>query len=170
MLEPGGKPNPALAAALASAPKDGDPGVPMSEKCEPHSLLPPENQRGYVHYEGSLTTPPCSEGVQWYVMKNVVNVEDSQVGGVCMVFAWRCMVSHGVAWCCMVLHGEALVERLRVHRDLWLHGAPATCGTRARHASHRTTTRPLTPLTARLAPPRGGGNGELSGTSGGIHQ
>lgn len=33
----------------------------------------------YYHFSGSLTTPPCSEGVQWYVLKNPVEVSSAQV-------------------------------------------------------------------------------------------
>jgi len=40
-------------------------------------LLP--RRRDYFHYRGSLTTPPCSEGVRWFVMKNVMQVSDRQV-------------------------------------------------------------------------------------------
>lgn len=29
------------------------------------------NQNGYWYFLGSLTTPPCTEGVHWYLMKNV---------------------------------------------------------------------------------------------------
>jgi len=40
--------------------------------------LLPEN-RGYYHYRGSLTTPPCSEGVRWFVMRTPAEVSSSQV-------------------------------------------------------------------------------------------
>ena len=40
-------------------------------------LLPQE--RSVFHYSGSLTTPPCSENVNWYVMKTPVDVSDAQV-------------------------------------------------------------------------------------------
>jgi carbonic anhydrase len=41
-------------------------------------LLPRE--RGYFTYMGSLTTPPCSEGVLWMVMKQPVSVSAEQIG------------------------------------------------------------------------------------------
>jgi carbonic anhydrase len=40
-------------------------------------LLPAE--RGYFTYTGSLTTPPCSEGVTWYVLKSHLTVSPEQV-------------------------------------------------------------------------------------------
>jgi len=43
-----------------------------------NQLLPTE--RGYFTYMGSLTTPPCSEGVQWMVMKQPVPVSADQIG------------------------------------------------------------------------------------------
>jgi carbonic anhydrase len=42
------------------------------------ALLPGE--RSYFTYMGSLTTPPCSEGVLWMVMKNPVQVSAEQIG------------------------------------------------------------------------------------------
>ena len=42
------------------------------------TLLPAE--RSYFTYMGSLTTPPCSEGVLWMVMKNPVQVSVEQIG------------------------------------------------------------------------------------------
>ncbi|HEC29109.1 MAG TPA: hypothetical protein ENI65_05940 [Gammaproteobacteria bacterium] len=33
----------------------------------------------YYSYSGSLTTPPCSEGVDWMVMKTPVEVSAEQV-------------------------------------------------------------------------------------------
>eukprot|EP00899_Mesostigma_viride_P014754 jgi/Mesvir1/2327/Mv19353-RA.1 len=34
---------------------------------------------GYVHYKGSLTTPPCSEGLDWFVFDKILNVSGQQV-------------------------------------------------------------------------------------------
>lgn len=41
------------------------------------NLLPADT--GYYTFEGSLTTPPCSEGVRWFVLKHPVTVSASEV-------------------------------------------------------------------------------------------
>jgi carbonic anhydrase len=40
-------------------------------------LLP--KTRSYVTYSGSLTTPPCTEGVSWIVMDTPVTLSDSEI-------------------------------------------------------------------------------------------
>ena len=42
-----------------------------------NQLLPQD--RGYFTYMGSLTTPPCSENVRWFVLKTPVLVSEEQV-------------------------------------------------------------------------------------------
>lgn len=42
-----------------------------------NQLLPTD--RSYFTYMGSLTTPPCSENVLWFVMKNPIYVSEEQV-------------------------------------------------------------------------------------------
>ena len=41
------------------------------------SLLPREFD--FFSYEGSLTTPPCTEGVRFFILKSTVNVSAAQV-------------------------------------------------------------------------------------------
>ena len=40
-------------------------------------LLPADH--GYYTFSGSLTTPPCSEDVTWYVLKHPVTVTDAEI-------------------------------------------------------------------------------------------
>lgn len=41
------------------------------------ALLP--SNKSYYHYSGSLTTPPCSEGVNWFVLKDSIQLSSSQI-------------------------------------------------------------------------------------------
>lgn len=40
-------------------------------------FLPTE--RGYWHYDGSFTTPPCTESVAWYVLTSPIELSPSQI-------------------------------------------------------------------------------------------
>jgi carbonic anhydrase len=42
------------------------------------AALLPQNT-GYYEFQGSLTTPPCTEGVTWYVLKTPVDVSRGEV-------------------------------------------------------------------------------------------
>jgi len=43
-------------------------------------------QRGYFTYAGSLTTPPCSEGVSWYVLNGYATVSPQQVAAFAKIY------------------------------------------------------------------------------------
>ena len=53
------------------------PVAPPSTTVDLNTLLP--TSRNYYTYMGSLTTPPCSEGVLWLVMKQPVQVSQDQI-------------------------------------------------------------------------------------------
>ncbi len=50
---------------------------PPNLAINPADILP--GDRNYYTYMGSLTTPPCSEGVLWLVMKNPVQISQDQL-------------------------------------------------------------------------------------------
>lgn len=60
--------------ALAAAPKVGGAEV---GKIQLQQIMPSEPE--VYRYEGSLTTPPCSEGVKWSVMTEPVKVSAKQI-------------------------------------------------------------------------------------------
>ncbi len=52
--------------------------VGKSTEINPANLLP-KNTNSYYHFMGSLTTPPCSENVKWYVMKEIQSATKEQI-------------------------------------------------------------------------------------------
>jgi len=52
--------------------------VGKSIKLDPQNLLPMD-AADYYHYVGSLTTPPCSENVQWYLLKTPKTASAAQI-------------------------------------------------------------------------------------------
>ncbi len=78
--------NPFLQAALQHAPAEPRSAVPCPVHISPLDLLPAPDASGmrhYVHYSGSLTTPPCSEDVDWVVFRDPIKVNAAQVGWMC---------------------------------------------------------------------------------------
>ena len=50
---------------------------PAGVTIDPGKLLP--TNRSYFTYVGSLTTPPCTEGVRWFVLKTPAPISSSEV-------------------------------------------------------------------------------------------
>lgn len=48
--------------------------------------LLPANTSKYYHYMGSLTTPPCNEVVNWYVLENPIEASKAQVKALADLF------------------------------------------------------------------------------------
>lgn len=72
-----GAAQPVVQAVWNNLPLEKGEEQPAQGLLDLQQLLPPE--RGYFTYMGSLTTPPCSEGVLWMVMKQPVAVSSEQI-------------------------------------------------------------------------------------------
>jgi carbonic anhydrase len=74
-----GKDNAAIKTLWANLPpKELEEYLPAKVMFNPATMLPKE--LGFYNYEGSLTTPPCTEGVQFYILKTPMEVSKGQVG------------------------------------------------------------------------------------------
>ena len=75
-----GKANPAFQRVLDAMPSDKNQTRQVADAVVRASdFLPPANQRSFYRYEGSLTTPPCSETVDWVVLSQPVQVSREQI-------------------------------------------------------------------------------------------
>jgi carbonic anhydrase len=72
-----GPENLALATPWAAMPQAQGHTAHLAREASAEALLPAD--RAYYRFEGSLTTPPCSEGVTWLVMKHPVSASHGQL-------------------------------------------------------------------------------------------
>jgi len=73
-----GKINPMIAAVWNNLPKHGGEARATGIAVDATDLLPAD--RGYFTFAGSLTTPPCSEGVTWFVLKQPSTLSAGEIG------------------------------------------------------------------------------------------
>ena len=80
-----GKSNNELARIWAHMPEHKGDHTREAVKINAAHLLP--KNTAYYNYSGSLTTPPCSEGVNWMVLQNAVSVSVEQVATFTKIFS-----------------------------------------------------------------------------------
>ncbi len=72
-----GNANAVLSALWEHLPKTAGATDKMTESMSPMGLLPAD--RAYWTYMGSLTAPPCTEGVKWFVFQQEVELSRDQL-------------------------------------------------------------------------------------------
>jgi len=72
-----GTPNAVMAALWPHLPKKAGATEQVTDMINPGGFLPPD--RGYWTYMGSITTPPCTEGVRWFVFENELSMSLNQL-------------------------------------------------------------------------------------------
>lgn len=72
-----GEASKALAGPWSQMPGHGGEHATLNAPVAPLALLP--SNRDYYRFNGSLTTPPCTEGVRWLVMKDAATASAEQI-------------------------------------------------------------------------------------------
>ena len=73
-----GAPNKALQTVIDALPLEPGGTAQALVPLNADGFLPPAGRRGYYEYDGSLTSPPCTEGVRWFVMTEPVSISQMQ--------------------------------------------------------------------------------------------
>lgn len=76
LIQPG-KTNAAFAPVFEHLPRKGEKITVDDVKLDLAAMLPVD--KGYYSFAGSLTTPPCSEGVNWMVLKSPIALGAEQI-------------------------------------------------------------------------------------------
>ena len=71
-----GDPDPVVQALIDAYPEPGQ-AIHSGFTLNAADFVPTDG--GYFHYDGSLTTPPCTEGVDWYVLQEIRTISQEQV-------------------------------------------------------------------------------------------
>jgi carbonic anhydrase len=80
-----GRVNGSLAALWPSLPKKPGATASIQDFFNPLGLLPTD--RSYWSYIGSITVPPCTEGVQWLFMQNPTELAQDQLQAFAALYA-----------------------------------------------------------------------------------
>jgi len=70
--------NPAFEKIIANAPISNG-TIQVAKMFVDADELLPEDPATFYNYSGSLTTPPCSEGVRWFVMEDNIEFSAAQI-------------------------------------------------------------------------------------------
>jgi carbonic anhydrase len=76
LLDKGGS-NPTIDTIWKHLPKQKEHEMAADASIDAAALLP--GNKGYYTFQGSLTTPPCSEDVRWFVLKTPVRITDAEI-------------------------------------------------------------------------------------------
>jgi len=76
LIQPG-VPNKAFEPVFTHLPRPGEKIIVEALEIKLADMLP--SNLGYYAFEGSLTTPPCSEGVHWMVLKQPITLAPAQI-------------------------------------------------------------------------------------------
>ena len=98
-----GAANPVLTTLLDTLPAQVNQPATLQQDVDITPLLPAD--RRYYRFSGSLTTPPCSEGVRWLVMKQPVTASAQQLQAFSAVLG-----EHGNSRPVQPLNGRLVVE------------------------------------------------------------
>jgi carbonic anhydrase len=74
-----GDTNAAIAPVLGGLPKEGEEHSVLGKAVDLRTLVGPSNIGEVFHYTGSLTTPPCTEGVSWNVREKPITWSAQQI-------------------------------------------------------------------------------------------
>ena len=84
VLMTAGKPNATFAKIAATMPAHHGEPVKAAAGIDPNKLLPARHS--YYRYEGSLTTPPCSEVVNWLLLREPIHVAQKDIDAFAKLF------------------------------------------------------------------------------------
>lgn len=78
LVKEGGHNNPFLQHFMKSLPTHLNEEIKSTERADPIETFP-SNLNSFYYYDGSFTTPPCTEDVNWIVMEQPVEAAKEQI-------------------------------------------------------------------------------------------
>jgi carbonic anhydrase len=85
LIEDANQPNATMATLVPNLPAKAGSTAEITDMISTAGLLPAD--RGYWTYTGSVTTPPCGEGVQWFVFEQPMTISRTQLRAFSAIYA-----------------------------------------------------------------------------------